>query len=101
LALERAMLRARLDADLGGMCGLDESSSGQIDVRTLTRLSTFGRVVTATDPDAAGDRVASEVAHALRRTCDVVRLELPEGQDACDVTPDELQQRLVHAICAA
>ena len=51
----------------------------------------------ATDPDGPGDRAALGIARALRRQCDVTRLELPEGRDACDLHTDELAHRLARA----
>lgn len=88
LAIERAA--GGRDLAYGGMSGLDESEGGQVDVRTLTKLATFRRVVVATDPDGPGRRVAVAVAHALRRQCAVVRLELPDGTDAADLPRDAL-----------
>lgn len=95
LALERAA--AGHAVEFGGMSGLDEREGG-VDVRTLTKIATFRRVVTATDPDGPGERVAAAVARALRRRSLVVRLELPEGTDACDLPRDALAGRLAAAL---
>jgi hypothetical protein len=99
-ALERAMLVAGLCAELAGMSGLDQEEAG-IDVRTLTKLMTFRRVIVATDPDAAGERAAEAVQASLGRRMPVTRLQLPPGKDACDLQRDELAHRLGAALGGA
>jgi DNA primase len=89
LALERALQQGGVDAELAGMSGLDQNEVG-IEVRTLTKLMTFRRVIVATDPDAAGERAADAIRAALGRRMPVTRVRFPDGQDACDLGCDEL-----------
>lgn len=58
--------------------------------RQLIKLSTWGRVIVATDGDRAGDKVADIIAPALGRVCQVTRARMTPGRDACDLTRDEL-----------
>jgi DNA primase len=95
LALERAL--GDSDAHLAGMSGLDQSEQG-IEVRTLTKLATFRRVIVCTDPDGPGERAADAVRAALGRRMPVVRLELPDGTDAADLPRDALVGRLGAAL---
>lgn len=53
--------------------------------RHIQRLSTFGVVVMASDPDAAGDGVAGAVSEALARWVEVRRLTLPTGTDCASL----------------
>lgn len=107
LALEHALRDARCDdrSEFAGMSGLDEGDGGAVDIRTLMKIATFRRVVVATDPDQAGNRIAGAIARQLRGRADVVRLDLPEGVDAADLRkrdPAELQRRVADAFsCAA
>lgn len=89
LACERA------GAELIGAVGGAE----RCDRWALLKIGGFGEVVVATDPDQAGDRVAS-LASTLARMpgrCRVRRVELPSGTD-CDklwgTDPDDLRRRL-------
>ena len=87
LALERAL--GESDVQLAGMSGLDQGSHG-IEVRTLTNLATFRRVIVATDPDGPGDRAAAAIEAALGSRMPVIRLELPRGTDAAELSADVL-----------
>lgn len=60
---------------VGGIYG------SQLHEGHIARLSTFDNILMCTDPDNAGDRVASELEQALRRWSQVVRVRLPEGSD--------------------
>lgn len=93
LAIERALAETGLGAELAGMSGLDQTAHG-VEVRTLTKLATFRRVVIATDPDEAGERAAAAIVAALARRMPVVRLELPPGRDADSLHREELAGRL-------
>lgn len=57
------------------------------------RIATFRRVLVLTDPDAAGEKAAGKVA-ALGRHVDVVRLEVPAGEDAQSLGPARLREVL-------
>lgn len=54
------------------------------------KFSRYHTVLTATDPDAAGDRVASEIADALGRYSKVIRVRPEQGQDCASMPPEEL-----------
>lgn len=89
MALERAMLRAGVSAELAGLQGSDVANP-----RRALRLSSFGRVVSAADPDKAGDRVSEDLAAALRRV-PFARLRYPrEGVDAGDTPVEDLARAL-------
>lgn len=64
----------------------------------LSRLAPFQRIVMATDPDNAGNRVAGELEMALRRRADIVRLELPPKKDCNDLPAWDLKERLQVAL---
>lgn len=70
----------------------------QLWPRHVLKLGRFGRVVLATDPDAAGNHVAAELEDALARSCDVRRLSIPEGLDCADLEPEDLRARLVDVL---
>lgn len=91
MAIERAMLRAGISAEIAGLQGSDVTHP-----RRLLRLSTFGRVVSATDPDAAGDRATLDLEAGLRGV-PVVRLRYPSTRDAADTPVDDLAAALVAA----
>lgn len=65
---------------LGGIYG------SQLAPGHIARLSTFRYVLMATDPDKAGTRVATELEAALKRWTKVIRVELPEGEDAASLS---------------
>lgn len=83
LAVERAV-RVPIGAVLGS-----EPSPGQI-----LRLSTFRRVLIATDGDSAGEKVAGVLWAALKRWTEVERIPIPEGED-CDSLPGRELRRLL------
>lgn len=83
LALERAVREVApgRPPELAGLQGSDFTNP-----RKPLKLSTFGRVVVATDPDRAGEDAYRAVAAALSRRVEVVRMRYPSGEDA-DRTP--------------
>lgn len=106
LAFERAlrdyrviggMLSERLvELQLAGMSGLRERapSEGGVDVRVLTKLATFRRIIVATDPDDPGERAADSLIASLHRGRRVERFRYPTGKDACDTNPGVLGEAL-------
>lgn len=92
MAIERALCVAGLfeQVELAGLQGSDVE-----DPRRPARLATFGRVVSAADPDAAGDGVSRDLAAALGRRVPFSRLEYPRrGVDAGDEDPAALASAL-------
>lgn len=89
MAIERALHVAGARAFLAGLQGSDASNP-----RRIARLATFGRVVSAADPDRAGDSVSEDLASSLRRN-DFRRMEYPRrGVDAADEDPERLAAAL-------
>jgi DNA primase len=88
MALERAMLWAGISGELAGLQGSDVTHP-----RRLLRLSGFGRVVAATDPDAAGERATFDLEAGLRGV-PVTRLRYPSKLDAADTPVVELAAAL-------
>lgn len=83
MAIERAT--RGWDVCLAGLQGSDVSNP-----RRIARLATFGRVVSAADPDAAGDRVSDALRAALRGI-PFTRFVYPRrGVDAADEEPAAL-----------
>ena len=54
----------------------------------------WGRLVTLTDPDDAGDRLAASLQAQLARTTIVERAVLPKGLDAQQMPPAKLKELL-------
>lgn len=95
LAVERVFMGMGLP--VAGIYG------SQLHSGHVARISTFRGVVLATDPDKAGNRVAGELTEQLRRWTQVVRAELPEGQDCASLPRAELKrivQSSLDALCA-
>lgn len=57
----------------------------------VIKLATFKNVVLLTDPDAAGDKAARSFKSALGRRVNAVRVQLPKGKDAADMTLNDLR----------
>ena len=57
----------------------------------VNRLSTFEWVLMATDPDRAGNQVANALRDRLRRWSHVVRVDMPEGEDAASLSLKDAQ----------
>ena len=94
MAIDRA-LRGRPRVCLAGLQG-----SNADHPRRIERLATFGRVVSAADPDGAGDEVSEVLASSLRRV-PFARVRYPQrGVDAADTDPAELGAALAAAIGA-
>lgn len=86
LAVERACR-----CQVGGLFG------SQLMQGHLTRLSTFHRVLIASDPDNAGNKVVRELEGYLRRTAKVERVEIPEGEDCASLDTKVLALRIEQA----
>lgn len=98
LACERA--GAMFVAALGGspLAPLDigrdkpaRASDGAL--AAVLKLSGWGRVLVATDPDKAGEKVATAI-RALGRWTDLRRVEFPAGVDAADMPLENLRELL-------
>jgi hypothetical protein len=79
LAIERSFPSLAV----GGIYG------SQLHPGHIARLSTFEFVLMCSDPDKAGNAVASELAAQLCRCSRVVRVVLPEGFDAADLAIED------------
>ncbi len=79
---------------------LPASSISGSDVRPghVIKLATFTCVAILTDPDKAGDKAARGFASSLGRRSNVVRVRLPEGKDAADLTAKDLRAAIHRAI---
>lgn len=64
---------------VGAICG------SRIDCLHVMKISSFGRVIIATDPDEAGDRVSVELIRSLKPHSTIDRIDFPEGIDAADL----------------
>lgn len=63
------------------------------------KLTQFDHAILATDPDAAGDKLASELSYILRRQrMKVTRARLPDGIDADAAPPEQLREVLERAM---
>ncbi len=74
--------------------------SKNFELEHALKLATFRRVVLLTDPDAAGDAAARQIAMSLGRGVEALRVRLPDGKDAADVAPEKLKRVLEKAIAA-
>jgi 5S rRNA maturation endonuclease (ribonuclease M5) len=59
------------------------------------RIATWSRVIVATDPDAAGDKMAKRIKAAISRHALVFRCRLMEGTDAASTPPELLERWLM------
>jgi DNA primase len=82
LAIERAF---PYSLPIGGIYG------SQLHQGHIARLSTFEHVLMCTDPDKAGNAVAQALDEQLRRWVQVVRVEIPKGQDCASMPTAELR----------
>lgn len=64
------------DLPIGGIYG------SQLLPGHIARLSTFEHILMCTDSDNAGNTVATILSEELRRWTNVIRVELPKGEDA-------------------
>ena len=97
MAIERALLLAGAErVYLAGLQGSDVENP-----RRIARLSTFGRIVSAADPDHAGDSVSLDLEARLRRN-DFLRFEYPARKvDAADTPEEDLAEALRRALARA
>lgn len=89
LAVERCAPRPVAFAALMG---------SSLDTLQVLKLTTFGRVVLATDPDKAGEKAARALKAALARYTKVTQMPLPPGQDCDSIPPDDLRALLDSAL---
>jgi len=92
LAVERAVELLDLDTSFGAVRG------SNLLPGHVARLSTFRRVLVASDPDAAGDGLFGALRGALGRWTDVVRVTMPKDRDCNDLDPSDLAQRIFDAL---
>lgn len=59
----------------------------------VSRVASFARIIIATDPDSAGDRIASELM-AMARWASVERARIPSGEDAQSLGDERLAELL-------
>jgi 5S rRNA maturation endonuclease (ribonuclease M5) len=78
--IEGAINGLALEAELPGVYMAATAGSS---MRGLygTKLATFEHVCVMTDPDAAGDKLASDIAETVSRHASISRLRLEEGYD--------------------
>ena len=69
----------------------------QLHARQLLKLARWGRIVCATDGDAAGEKLANAVRGQLARTCTVVRAPIAKGEDAASMPVEALKEALLGA----
>ena len=89
LAIERAL---GIDIAVAALSG------SRVTAGTIARLGAFARVVVATDADQAGDRAARRIECGLAGGPEVIRVRLPEGEDADTIAVEDLRARL-YAVC--
>ena len=96
MAIDRALLAiGKPGVYLAGLQGSNASNP-----RRISRLATFGCVVSAADPDRAGDSVSEDLASSLRRS-DFRRFAYPRrGVDAADEDPERLAAALAKLLGA-
>lgn len=80
-------------AGAGFIAALGGSNPG---LPVFSKIARFGHVLIATDPDSAGEKVATALK-VLQRWTEVTRVDLPKGLDANDLSMKELQRRLINA----
>lgn len=79
---EMAVARLKTPRDPFDSCGLHGSTLHPIQA---VKFSRYARIIVATDPDPAGDRVAEEIGASLGRYADVRRARPPEGHDCANL----------------
>jgi DNA primase len=70
----------------------------QIDALEVMRIATFEEVIIASDPDAAGEKLACEVGAALERYVQVRYATMPAGHDACSLVEEQGERALCEAL---
>lgn len=91
LAVERAAELIDLDASFGAVHG------SNLLPGHISRLSTFDRLLVASDPDHAGDFLYQALVDAIGRWKHVDRVTIPNGKDCDDLAPSNLAQRIYDA----
>lgn len=89
LAIERAYPYSLAVAGIYG---------SQLHQGHIARLSTFEHVLMCTDPDKAGNTVASQLTEELRRWVQVFRVQIPEGEDCASMTTADLKSAVESAL---
>lgn len=97
LAVERAssVLEAELDGRRVAVAAVRGSHLSPV---RASRLATFQRVLVASDPDAAGDKVHEQIRAACGRWSNVHRVVFPEGTDAAELEQTHLERLLLDAM---
>ena len=92
LAVERVVKPANgWPEDVGR--GIGAISGANLHTIQAVKLGTWEEVVVVSDPDAAGDRLAEEVAGLFGRSrTKMLRARLPDGVDAADASPKLLAE---------
>jgi DNA primase len=101
LAVERAMAQPDSEGCRGIVPCVAATRGSKLSAAAALKLSGFSTVITATDPDDAGDKLADEIAWVLARQgvrCE--RARLPAGVDADEVGPALLRDLLDSAMWA-
>lgn len=83
-----------LACERAGATFLAAIGGSEAHARQLLKLSMWGRLVTVTDPDDAGERLAKELAMQLSRTTKVEHAIIPKGMDAQQMPPAKLREVL-------
>lgn len=83
-----------LAAERAGATFIAAIGGSEAHARQLLKLSMWGRLVTLTDPDDAGDRLATSLQAQLARTTIVVRAPVPAGLDAQQMPLVQLKEVL-------
>ena len=98
LAVERAFARERAfpwpENREEGVAALSGSNLNPLQA---AKISSWAKVVVVSDPDAAGDRVADDLAAVFSRHSHVVRARLPRGLDAAEAGPDRVRRAVEEA----
>lgn len=69
----------------------------QLHESHVAKLSTFEKVLVASDPDGAGNKMVRELMGQLGRWVRLGRVELPAGEDCASAAPGVLDQALKRA----
>lgn len=92
LAVERAVALMDLSISFGSVRG------SMLLPGHVARLSTFRRLLVASDPDSAGERLFDDLKSSLGRWANVSRVMIPVGKDCNDLESEELAQRIFNGL---
>lgn len=70
------------------------TAGSSLRVAHAAKLSTFSSIVVLTDPDAAGDKLADQIANECGIFPKITRVRLREGTDADSIGPEELRRAI-------